>query len=295
MASARRAGVYVPDDVDEWRAALLAADLTIGDHGSVTFYSAGLGTPILLASAPIQAVASDSPIAELLAAASELDLSRELEGQVRVAMAGADRDRLRAITDLATSQPGLAATRLRSVFYRLLELTEPDWAAEIDVIPLPSGPIEQAGAHLVWVRQTGPRSAVITRRPAERLRNDPWTPRGHHLAVSVVEARQRWLALADVVIGTAGTDTLEWIAGTLELMPGCQLATAPDAAHWLLGDRNGAIVTVDGPGMGPRLFGSVACAWLNGGDTLDDMVGDWVVTAGAHEHRIAVTPATATR
>ncbi|MFC7740294.1 hypothetical protein ACFQXA_03960 [Nocardiopsis composta] len=32
-----------------WQAALVAADAVIGDHGSVTYYAAALGRPVLLA------------------------------------------------------------------------------------------------------------------------------------------------------------------------------------------------------------------------------------------------------
>ena len=299
LTAAQRAGVHLPEDVDEWRAALLAASLTIGDHGSVSFYSAGLGTPLLLATAPHHAVAPDSPIAAMLAEAPALDLSDDLESQVRAALSGADQSRLRAITDLATSHPGRAAARLRSVFHQVLKLAEPDAPPDTDVIPLPSAPLRQAVAHLVWVRRTGPRSASIVRLPAERLRDDPRVPRGHHLAVGTAEPRLRWLELADVIIGGEGDHTREWIAATLDRVPGCRLATAPASGHWLLGDRTGAVVSVTGPGVGPRLFGSVAYSRLDDGSAVSALVGDWQVTAGTRAYSIAVElyeePATPTR
>ncbi|MGQ0842119.1 hypothetical protein [Actinokineospora sp.] len=295
LAAARRAGVHILDDVDEWRAALVAADLTIGDQGSVSFYSAGLGTPLLLACAPGHTVGPDSPIAAMLAAAPALDSTTELAAQVRAALTGADDGRLRAITDLATSQPGLAAARLRTVFCQVLGLAEPESPPDIDVIPLPTTALAQASAHLVWVRRTGPRSAVITRLPAERLRDDPRVARGHHLAVRVDEPRRRWLELADLIIGAPGENTAEWITDTLARLPGALLAIAPDAARWLLGDRDGTVLAVTGPGTGPTLFASAAYTWVGDGAPVTDLAGEWLITAGAREYRITVEPITASR
>ncbi|MCZ0975338.1 CDP-glycerol glycerophosphotransferase family protein [Streptomyces albulus] len=48
LGSAHDAGLLTIPPTAGWQATLLAADLLIGDHGSVTFYGAALGTPLLL-------------------------------------------------------------------------------------------------------------------------------------------------------------------------------------------------------------------------------------------------------
>ena len=49
---AQRAGLALIDPLHGWRQALIAADAVIGDHGSVTYYAAALGTPVLLGPLP---------------------------------------------------------------------------------------------------------------------------------------------------------------------------------------------------------------------------------------------------
>ncbi|MET8606227.1 hypothetical protein ABZV92_22045 [Streptomyces rubiginosohelvolus] len=63
---ARRAGLALINPLEDWRQALVAADLVIGDHGSVTYYAAALGTPVLLGAAPLESLDPDAPIADFI-------------------------------------------------------------------------------------------------------------------------------------------------------------------------------------------------------------------------------------
>ncbi|WP_157641281.1 hypothetical protein [Longispora albida] len=49
LAPALDLGLHLVPPHEGWQAALVASDVVIGDHGSVTYYAGALGTPILLA------------------------------------------------------------------------------------------------------------------------------------------------------------------------------------------------------------------------------------------------------
>jgi len=279
LAAARRAGVRIPDDVDEWRAAIVAADLVVGDHGSVPYYAACLGIPVLLATAPVEAVAPNSPIAALLAAAPRLDPAGDYEKQVRAVRP--------TPADQASSVPGGAAAALRATLYRTMALAEPGWAAEIDLLPLPAVGIQDAPSHLVWVHLMGPRAATVIRLPGERLRDDPHLPRGAHLVVSTVEPRRPWLTLADVLVGPPGPEADEWIAKSLAALPGALLAAAPGPSGWTVGDRSGPFITASGAAA--ELFVSVAYDQVSRGVRLDELTGDWTITTGEVVRSVTVS------
>ncbi|SDY40830.1 hypothetical protein SAMN05421504_105464 [Amycolatopsis xylanica] len=278
LASCARAGVTVLSDVDDWRAALVAADLIVGDHGSVPFYGAALGLPVLLAAAPEHTVAPDSPIAQLLSAAPRLTTDADLPQRVAAAIEDHDPGKYRTITAQATSVPGRAAALLRTEMYRLMNLPEPSSEAEIPPLPLPARPLTRTASHLVLARLDAERTARLTRFPAERLHSGDDAPRGCHLAVTVHEPRHRWLELADVLIGGLGEDTVHWIADTLRRLPGCALATAPESpGSWLLGDQHGTILEVQGDGA---LFASVAYQAIAEGSPLASLTGTWQLHTG---------------
>ncbi|MBK3581436.1 hypothetical protein JHN63_48295, partial [Streptomyces sp. MBT65] len=79
---ARRAGLTLVDPLHGWRQALLAADAVIGDHGSVTYYAAALGTPVLLGAAPLAGLAPDAPVHAFVRTAPRLDPTLPLGPQL---------------------------------------------------------------------------------------------------------------------------------------------------------------------------------------------------------------------
>ncbi|MBB4679097.1 hypothetical protein [Crossiella cryophila] len=88
LADCLRAGLLLLPEHEGWRATLLAADLVIGDHGSVTCYAAALDRPVLLATFPADRVAPGSPVARLGELAPRLDLAVALRPQLERAIAG---------------------------------------------------------------------------------------------------------------------------------------------------------------------------------------------------------------
>ncbi|MFD8965112.1 hypothetical protein ACFV0C_08920 [Streptomyces sp. NPDC059568] len=132
-------GLLLPvPDTEAWKAALLAADGLVGDHGSLTMYGVSLGIPTLLGSFAASKVAPHSPMARLGEVLPRLSSHRPLAAQLHEAMAAQPGDteveRLRATV---TSRPGEAAALLRKLFYERLALPEPAATAGPRLVPVP--------------------------------------------------------------------------------------------------------------------------------------------------------------
>ncbi|MFC4561785.1 hypothetical protein ACFO4E_07940 [Nocardiopsis mangrovi] len=128
-------GVLPPED--GWQAALVAADLVIGDHGSVTYYAAALGRPVLMGAFPKGDVDPASHNALLGLTAPRLDRGVPLRPQVEEAIGAHVPERTEWYRSQLTSAPGASATLLRSAMYRLMGLAEPATPARTPPIALP--------------------------------------------------------------------------------------------------------------------------------------------------------------
>jgi hypothetical protein len=141
LADAIRAGVVVLPPEEGWRAALVAADLLIGDRGSVTRYGAALGLPVLFAPCDADELIPGTQFALLNEIAPRLDLDAPPAAQLAAAEQTWATADVAALRDTLSSVPGEAAVITRSTIYRLLRLAEPDKppAAEPVPHPLPLG------------------------------------------------------------------------------------------------------------------------------------------------------------
>jgi hypothetical protein len=136
LRDCREAGLILPDHRDDWRAIAIAADRVIGDHGSVTAYTAALGTPLLALTAP-DATRTNRRSAQYLALrrARRLDPARPLAAQLRTAPA-LDRE---PVVAALTSRPGQAHRLIRGELYRLLGLDEPGRHRGASPVAVPGG------------------------------------------------------------------------------------------------------------------------------------------------------------
>jgi len=137
LADCLRRGLLLVPPADGWRAALIAADLVVGDYGSVTRYGAAIGVPVMVAAIPEDGMRPDGGIELLRRHAPRLRLDRPLPEQISVATAR-DRAWQRDFAELVTSRPGQAGTILRRAMYRLLGLAEPARAVPCSPVPLPA-------------------------------------------------------------------------------------------------------------------------------------------------------------
>jgi hypothetical protein len=140
------AGIRVIPPEDGWQAALLAAYAVLSDHGSLAPYAALLGRRLLLAprASPMTVPGSAS---ELLAQqARRLDPRLPLRPQI-------DTATIPSLPDVVDS-PHSTATRLRTVLYSLLRLSEPAYPAVFATVPVPDKQINSPAVMIAGVGET---------------------------------------------------------------------------------------------------------------------------------------------
>lgn len=93
-------------DSTTWQAALIAADLVIGDHGSVTNYAAGIGLPVLIASNGEEELHPASPVAWLHGKLPRLDHITCLHTQIEKTLTEHDPNRWRDLIQEIFGLPG---------------------------------------------------------------------------------------------------------------------------------------------------------------------------------------------
>lgn len=151
LSACRGRGVTVIPPWADWRAALVAADWVIGDHGSVTLYTTLTRAPILMARFPEDDVNAASPGAALAQVAPALSPSYPLREQLAYAAAEYPAEAYAGIARRISSEPGRFNRNMRRLMYRLLGLGEPAYFPETDPVPLPD-PLD--GPHLGGCPQT---------------------------------------------------------------------------------------------------------------------------------------------
>ncbi|MGW5645390.1 hypothetical protein ACWEV3_15495 [Saccharopolyspora sp. NPDC003752] len=268
LAECARAGVVVLPPEEGWRAALVAADVTIGDHGSVTFYSAALGTPVLLAAWPEETVDAASPIAALLRTAPRFDEHAALREQLEDTIGDHSAARYADITELATSVPGKSAALLRTEVYARLELEEPAVPADSAAVPLPTVDVPVVGSQLVQLR-LDEHGVSAVRFPAAALDS----VRDGILVTDSAEPDRRWLELAEVLVDDERhDDPLSWIRSSLRGLPGCLLGAARDrAGAWIVTGTDLPVVRWRGADdLGP-VCAALVHAWLCAGRSLREL------------------------
>jgi hypothetical protein len=132
----RDAGMILAGPAEDWRAYVAAADMLVGDRGSVTAYGAAVGLPVLCLPTcdPDQAV-RHSPQSLVLSAAGRLDLATPLGPQRREARP-ADRRRIAAAI---TSRPGRSGQLIRRRLYELMGLPQRGRHRGTEPVALPGG------------------------------------------------------------------------------------------------------------------------------------------------------------
>ncbi|MFC9861547.1 MULTISPECIES: hypothetical protein [unclassified Streptomyces] len=283
LAAALDAGLILVPPVHAWRPALVAADVVVGDHGSVTLYGAALGKPVLLAAFGSDAVpgtAADS----LGRAAPRLDPLGDVFGQITAAVGEHTRERYRAIAEQAFAEPGQALPHLRTALYRLMGLPEPAPDPPPGLtLPAPKEAVTPVSAWTVATaasRHDGQPAVTVRRRPAAVSGADRETAETFtHLACDEAERDRRLVESASVLVRRGALPTtaaaLRWVEETLDRFPGCRLAAvAPAGGGFLVGLRDGRVVeaSVTGPTADPGLVAATVYTLLRTGAPLDDVM-----------------------
>ncbi|MFJ1925156.1 hypothetical protein [Streptomyces sp. NPDC088131] len=304
---ARRRGLVLIDPLEGWRQALVAADAVVGDHGSVTFYAAALGTPVLLAAAPLHELDPGAPVSGFMRVAPRLDPGAPLREQIDRLV---EHHRpLPGPAEYTTSVPGEAAVRLRSLFYSMMGAAEPEWAASLEPLPLPGHePVSVTAPLHVLTRVPRPGEVSVSRwagspPPAECVGGDA------HIAVHEDTRDVDWLELADVVFRDGRPDDPRfgspavWTAEVLHRHPGCALAAfTAGPSECLVRPRGGRLLSLSSAPedpVDPAAAASALHALLGAGGGGDDARAERLVTllddggftvrSGARSVRVRVT------
>lgn len=293
LAACRDAGVLVLSPWEQWRAALVAADVVIGDFGSVTMYAAAIGRPVLIAATDHDGLDPASPVARFTAAAPHLDTEQSLAAQLEAVIREPRQLDYAAILAEATSVPGRSVALLRQIFYRWLDLAEPATEAVTPVVAIPADRETRAAAPnsvIVGTRaDVAARSLTMVRFPAKQRLTDP-PPGDSHLLADWTSDDPGPLSLADVLVCRPG-DTFEpaetWIRRTLKDFRGCLIAAVVgDRPDCVAGVRGGPTIRLYADRHVPgTVLASAMHGWLAAGQdpaTIDGVTvhlgGDAVVT-----------------
>ncbi|GAA4545636.1 hypothetical protein GCM10023192_58470 [Amycolatopsis samaneae] len=288
-ADCQRAGVLFLPEFDGWRAGLLAADVIVGDHGSVTGYAAALGRPTVLGA--FDDVPPGTPITMLGSAAPRLPARGPYAPHLAAAIDAHRPDHFTAVRDLVSALPGRSLATLRALFYRLLRLDEP--AAEVAVEVVPPYRPDPAGtppfADLVEGSVEGTLVRLI-RRPAEVQRaglDDQET----HLSCSAdypVRSLVDNAAIITALAADAGHNVRGWHETILARHPACVLTAVLREKSSQVLVREGPAITLTAPGAPPEALASILYAWRAEGLSWSALPSALSVELGGTTHRVAI-------
>jgi hypothetical protein len=205
LSRARGAGLELIAP-DRWESAVLAADLVVGDHGSVALYAAAAGIRVLLGAYDGAQIVADSPMATLSVRLPRLDLAASMAPQIRNGLAQEVDDAAYTGAREAADLVGRSLEVTKRAAYRLLDLPDPPW------VPRPRAPEpawvdkQPRRAHLVLVDRCDEDQAELRiRRFAAGVDPDLLSSGGQtelcrHFAVDAYELDQALRENAEVVL-----------------------------------------------------------------------------------------------
>ncbi|MGW2376368.1 hypothetical protein [Kitasatospora sp. NPDC001683] len=294
LDGAVRAGLTPVDPVTDWRQALIAADAVVGDFGSVSYYAAAIGTPVLVAAPGLTVVEQSSQVAEFVREAPRLDPYAPLRPQLDAVLADGRVPSGPAV--LTTSCPGEAAERLRALFHGLIGIPEPATPALLDPLPLPAHQPGRGTAPLRVLTEVD--DGTVTLRRFAAARYEPDGPGDGHLAVHEDTLDPGALNLADLILQHTPPDRPEdprlgpprqWAAEVLGRHRSCALAalvTGPDTCTAF--ERTGLAWELTVHGLDPAAAASALLAWRAAHGRASPV--ELTVRSGGAAHRVTVTP-----
>jgi hypothetical protein len=230
-----KAGLLLVPPLESWRQTLVAADCVIGDHGSVTYYAAAIGLPVLLGAFPSSELDPDSPVAKFGRAADHLVLRAPLRAQIDAQIRDHRPGRFAQFAAWATSDPGASASLLRRCFYQALEVSEPELPAHLDALepPLvsfaaPARPVRvlASSAHTADAAGT---SVNILRYPEAAEDSEHFDAVHAHLSAREDGADSAALRRADLVLcypDNPGRASAEWVTRAARAHPSASMVAA---------------------------------------------------------------------
>ncbi|QVQ53830.1 translation initiation factor IF-2 [Spiractinospora alimapuensis] len=283
----KASGMRIVPPEEGWRAALIAADLVVGDHGSVTYYASAIGRPVLLAAFDGDELDSASPLLTYRDMVPSLDPAEPLPPQVLQALKQAPPD----ATRLLIEHPGSSAERLRDVIYTLLETSPPDdsYFAELPdppaFAPRPTG----------W-RVDADIDVTVPQMDLRRYPPQSSTPDHTHrrsLVLDREDASHRWQAAEGWSNRTPTEEhpAAEWLVHILRENRRATVAVADTTlGHSLVLDREGRYQRVHSEGLDAAQIAAAAAAWRKERHPWTSWEHGLAVTIGPQKSRLRSTP-----
>lgn len=305
LGDALRMGLRLVPPHQGWQAALVAADVMIGDHGSVSVYGAALKHPTMIVATGAAELDPRSPGYAFGQTAPVLDPDGDLAAQLELALTRdpSEQTDLTDITDRSLAHRGESARLLRPLLYSFLDgLDEPAREPVLWPYPKPvptSGDSDGPTAYDVEGKSEG--TEVSLRRYPFQFQPKGHTPRGFH-ALTDDHPDDELRYTAEVLARTephAERPAVDWLADIALELPGLAVTVAAlgPALH-LLRLHSGLLLEAHAerdrgcpdPSLDPLLLGSALACWLaDGGDPAGLPEHGLTIRTGEHRTRVSFT------
>lgn len=271
-------------DMTTWQAALVAADLVIGDHGSVTNYAVGLELPVLTAANGVDEMHPASAVTWLHADLPQLDHAAPLRPQIEKAFDEHYPERWRDYTEEIFGLPGKGLEATANALRALMN--EPSLRTSPRTRPVDMPEVHE-GDPITAYRVPWRGEGYIARHPAIVAK-----PGDFNESVLVVLAEEVCPVMrdnAEIIVHTGPLPTGEaegWIKETWDKCPKPALiAAATDGGGTLLVFCDGTRVTT---ARGDPFVAAVALYWwkIDGNPCT---AREFVMTMGAKTHTVVVS------
>ncbi|MFJ9373416.1 hypothetical protein [Streptomyces sp. NPDC101455] len=295
------AGLMVIPPQEGWRAAVVASDWAIGDHGSTTFYSAAVERVTLLAATGSEELDPASPTAAFGRTAPRLDPEGDLYGQLLRAERDHDPSVLRTVIDSQLADVEKSGELTQRRLYEFLSHRG---------VSLPRQPPDPAPVPPPEPERNRPPSAyevtgTVRADGSVDVRRWPLVT-GHHdqergfYAVAAESPQTVWSQSADVVARTIAVGEPappEWCIREAPKWPGAAVLVArideASAVVWqrgvLLEARTVRPWGGRQPDLDPLLLGAAVNLWVMHGRSGAELVKGLVVLTGQRTIRVAFT------
>ncbi|NUV67739.1 hypothetical protein G6W57_11510 [Streptomyces sp. CAI-121] len=305
LGAAVDAGLMIIPPQEGWRAAVVASDWVVGDHGSTSFYSAAADRVTMLAATGLDELDPLSPAAAFARGAPRLDPDGDVLAQLLDTARRHDPAELRPVVDGQLASVDTSGEVTRARMYEFLArrgVRVPPGPPRPLPVPAPE-PVRRAqvtaydvtGTHDAWG------TVEIQRRPLVA---------GHHTealgfyAVTTEENHPHWPDAAEVLARTvaeAEVAALDWIADAALRHENLNVLVARlDETRCLVRLRGGRQLEARTerawgarrPALDPVLLGSAVNLWLTDPERSKDLTDGLTLRTGEWSVRVAFTPPT---
>lgn len=285
-----RGGLVVVDPRQGWHATLAAADVVIGDNGSVSLYAAMADIPLLLLAFSSQVVPGTT-MDHLGREAPRLVLEHDIQAQVEAAIARRGQVDASSLIARTIAHPDQAEELFRRLCYEKMGLPQPE--SELPVLAAPTPVVEHQPVKSFEVRTRVDGTTVTARRFPAAVKTwcdrveEPWD---RHLAACATEPDLTMRQNAAILVDDTdhGGSAFRRLGELHQTYPGCRLTLVRADHGYRAAIRNGGHYELNShQGVDPLLLASALYALVVGGHRAE---GTFSINPGPVERKVMITP-----